>query len=64
MAEDATTMQTETLDSAIDNSSEVEGQEAENIQTSSTDENEPDGEETPDPEPAGVWKRRRHDGAF
>lgn len=32
MAEDATTMQTETLDSAIDNSSEVEGQEAENIQ--------------------------------
>ena len=29
MAEDATTMQTETLDSAIDNSSEVEGQEAE-----------------------------------
>ncbi len=44
MAEDATTMQTETLDSAIDNSSEVEGQEAENIQTSSTDENESDGE--------------------
>lgn len=44
MAEDATTMQTETLDSAIDNSSEVEGQEAENIQISSTDENESDGE--------------------
>ena len=44
MAEDTTTMQTETLDSAIDNSSEVEGQEAENIQTSSTDENESDGE--------------------
>ena len=39
MAEDTTTMQTETLDSAIDNSSEVEGQE-----TSSTDENESDGE--------------------
>ena len=44
MAEDTTTMQTETLDSAIDNSSEVEGQETENIQTSSTDENESDGD--------------------
>lgn len=44
MAEDTTIVQSETLDSVIDNSSESEGQEAENMQTSSTDENESDGE--------------------
>ena len=44
MAEDTTTVQTETLDSVIDNSSEGEGQEVENAQETSTDGNESEGE--------------------
>ena len=44
MAEDTTTVQTETLDSVIDNSSESEGQEVENAQETSTDGNESEGE--------------------
>lgn len=44
MAEDTTTAQTETLDSVIDNSSESEGQEAENVQEPPTSENESEGE--------------------
>ena len=44
MAEDTTTAQTETLDSVIDNSSESEGQEAENVQETPTSENESKGE--------------------
>lgn len=44
MAEDTTTVQTETLDSVIDNSSEGEGQEVENAQETSIDGNESEGE--------------------
>ena len=44
MAEDTTTVQTETLDSVIDNSSESEGQEVENAQETSTAGNESEGE--------------------
>lgn len=44
MAEDTTTVQTETLDSVIDNSSESEVQEVENAQETSTDGNESEGE--------------------
>lgn len=44
MAEDTTTVQTETLDSVIENSSENEGQKAENVQEAPTSENESEGE--------------------